>query len=198
MVDGWQVGAIAVMVLAVGVILVRSVRKMAHRPPAHVRRLGEGLGLRYQHGLWKGTHEWVGTWDRMPVRLVLLESENPRILLGDTSGKNVHWMLMDRELADALEPLKGEPAPLPTGDKRFDERFNFRSYDVAGATALTSSMRDLLLKAAPEIVTVWPTGLEVVLRDMPNANRARAALYAATELARMAGIRLPVAKEAAR
>lgn len=198
MVDWWQVGAIVVMAIAVGAILLRSVRKMAPRPNEDVRRLGEGLGLRYQHGLWKGTHEWVGTWERMPVRLVLPESENPRILLGDTSGKHVHWMLMDRELADALEPLKGEPDPVPTGDKRFDERFNFRSYDVAGATALTSSMRELLLKAAPEIVTAWPTGLEVVLRDLPNANKARAALYAATELARMAGIRLPVAKEVPR
>jgi hypothetical protein len=171
--------------------LTDAIRTSFPKPTKKAEVLGTSLGLHYRRSGWTGTGWWEGTWDRLPVRLVLLESETPSITVGpadlDKKGGR-RWSAMDRRLEDDIVMVKGEPDPTPTGDKRFDEAFNVRFYEGANTAALTASMRELLLKAGPEEVTLKQDGLVYLMRDMPTAPKARLHLDTATGLARMAGI----------
>jgi hypothetical protein len=169
-------------------VVYQATRKMVPRAPKKVDAVATKLGLQYRRSVWKGEAWWEGIWGQFPVRAHILPTDTPSLVVGAPPGKDAQWMLMDRKVEGLLVPLKGEPAPVPTGDKRFDDRYNLRIYEPGSVAAITAPMRNLLLEAAPESVAVGPQGVEYVFDEGVTGPKLQKHLDAATSLARLAGL----------
>jgi hypothetical protein len=177
--------------LLVGLILYvgyGAVQKMFPKAPKKQDAVATKLGLQYRRDVWKGEAWWEGIWAQFPVRAHIMPTATPSILVGAAPGKEVRWMAMDRKLEGMLVPLKGEPDPMPTGDRRFDERFNLRIYDAGNLSAVTAPIRNVLLEAGPETVSVGPEGLEYLFDEGVTGPKLQKHLDAATSLARLVGL----------
>ena len=196
-IDWQEVGKGALLVGLIGYLVVEAIRKMFPKAPKKVDAVATKLGLQYRHNVWKDEAWWEGLWGQFPVRAYIGPGDTPSIHVGVVPGKDVRWMAMDRKVEDLLVPLKGEPVPVSTGDKRFDERFNLRLYETAGLASVTGSIRNVLLVAGPESVSVGPDGVEYVFDEGVTGSKLQKHLDAATALARLVGINpgfVPTAK----
>ena len=188
-IDWQEVGKGAIVVGLVGYLLVDGLRRTFPKAPKKADAVATKLGLQYKRNVWKAESWWEGTWEKHAVRAHILPTDTPSIEVGTPPGKDARWMAMDRKVEDLLVPLKGEPTPVPTGDRRFDERFNLRVYETGSLSAITAPMRSLLLEAGPESVTMGPEGLEYIFGEDVTGPKLRRHLDAATTLARLAGHR---------
>ena len=185
----WQDVGKAVLIAGLVVYVgIEAVRKMFPKAPKKVDAVATKLGLQYRHDVWKDEAWWEGIWNQFPVRAQIGPADTPTLHVGAVPGKDSRWMVMDRKVEDLLVPLKGEPTPVPTGDRAFDERYNLRVYETGSVAAITAPIRKLFLEAEPESVTLGIEGLEYIFDEGITGPKLQRHLDAATSLARLAGL----------
>jgi hypothetical protein len=153
-------------------------------PGRRMRELGHALGLEPKghslHGTWRGRHVILRTGrDGGPLVFVGVQGKEGQLL----------WDATERRLEELLTPRK-EPAPMPTGDRAFDDRFIWRP--APGQTTLSGPVRKALLSrraGMPDQVEALSTGLSYMFDgDDESVPRLRAAMDGAVDLAEAMGL----------